>query len=99
MNVIFENDDFVICEITEIVPIYEGDEYIPSYLDIIHISDTKKIDNNKMYIHYYFKQTKLQKTQKHIEPLNVVSVPMKWGGRDSKLMWDKINEIIEYINK
>lgn len=34
-----------------------------------------------------------------ISPLSIVSVPMKWEGRDSQLMWDKINEIIRYINK
>ena len=33
-----------------------------------------------------------------IEPLSVVSVPMRWDGRDAQLMWDKINEIIGYIN-
>lgn len=34
-----------------------------------------------------------------IEPLKVVTVPMQWGGRDSWLMWDKINDIIDYINQ
>ena len=33
-----------------------------------------------------------------IAPLSVISVPMRWEGRDSQLMWDKINEIIRYIN-
>ena len=34
-----------------------------------------------------------------VEPLKVVTVPMQWYGRDSWLMWDKINEIIDYINQ
>lgn len=33
-----------------------------------------------------------------IAPLSVISVPMRWDGRDAQLMWDKINEIIGYIN-
>lgn len=34
-----------------------------------------------------------------INPLDIISVPMQWDGRDCKLMWDKINEIIGYINR
>lgn len=34
-----------------------------------------------------------------IEPLKIVTVPMQWEHRDSWAMWNKINEIIDYINQ
>ena len=37
-------------------------------------------------------------TKDKIKPLEVVTVPMQWYGRDSHIMWNKINEIIEFIN-
>lgn len=33
-----------------------------------------------------------------IEPLKIISVPMRWEDRDCFAMWEKINEIVEYIN-
>lgn len=36
--------------------------------------------------------------KKVIEPLEIICFPMDWGGADSWAMWNKINEIIEYIN-
>lgn len=45
------------------------------------------------------KSVKTDNTNKKISPLSVISVPMRWDGRDSQLMWVKINEIINYLNK
>lgn len=47
---------------------------------------------------YFLKIGKYDFTNIKIAPLTIITVPMQWDGRDSKLMWDKINEIIRYIN-
>lgn len=100
-NVIYENDEFVICKVIEVLPIYEdgsyNGSYKTSYADIIHVSKISKMENDKVYIEYYYKQ---DKSQKYIKPLKIVLE--KDGSRfickDLEMIWNKINEIIDYIN-
>lgn len=90
-NVVYENNEFVICEKIEIIPLYEDGSYETSYKEVIHISKVFKIEEDKACIKYYYK---LDKLKDFIEPLNPVMSPLKVD-----VMWDKINEIIEYINR
>lgn len=96
-NVIYENDEFVVYKVIEILPLYEDGSYKTSYTDGIHISKVSKLENDKVYIEYYYKQDKLQK---HIKALETVLDENGYRSiyRDSEMMWNKINEIIDYIN-
>lgn len=39
---VYKDKNFVIFEVEEIVPIYNGKDYIPSYTDVIHFSKKRK---------------------------------------------------------
>ena len=45
-----------------------------------------------------FKRIGTQSLVNKIEKLDFKSVSPQWDGRDSREMWNKINEIIDYIN-
>ena len=51
-NVVYENNEFAICEKIEIVPLYEDGSYETSYKEIIHISKVFKIEEDKVCIKY-----------------------------------------------
>lgn len=90
-NVVYENNEFAICEKIEIVPLYENGRYKTSYKEVIHISEVFKIEEDKVCIKYYYK---LDKVKDFIEPLKPIIYPLNIDA-----MWDKINEIIKYINR
>lgn len=56
---VYKDKHIVIFEVEEIVPIYNGKDYMPSYTDVIHFSKKEKISNDKMYLNYYYKEITL----------------------------------------